>query len=346
MRDRCAGELRELGFAVREIPFEFSGFPGRLATPLLAGIAALVVGFAGRWHAHGRLLVPATATVLGAALLFVVARWLARDGVLATPVMRERGVNLEAVRGGTPTVWVCAHVDSKSQPVPTLLRSSGIVLEVIGYAMTLALAVSTAFGARLDAFLWDFAAVVTLVGAIPVVLSIVGKRSPGALDNASGVVTVISAVRQLSGDQSVGVLLSDGEELGLAGARAWAKTTTQRTRTVLNCDGVDDIGGIQVMFSGRRPSRLLDAIARASRASNVRHGVSRIIPGVLTDSVAFTDAGMDSVTFSRGTFRSLVRVHTRRDDTTHLAGTGIAETAALIAATAGELERGNRGDRR
>ena len=59
------------------------------------------------------------------------------------------------------------------------------------------------------------------------------------------------------------------------------------------------------------------------------------------DSVAFSDAGMDAVTFSRGTFRSLARVHTRRDDTAHLAGTGIAETATLIAATARAI-----GDRR
>jgi hypothetical protein len=62
-----------------------------------------------------------------------------------------------------------------------------------------------------------------------------------------------------------------------------------------------------------------------------------MIPGVLTDSVAFADRGLMSVTFSRGTWRSLVRVHTRRDDLGHLNGTGIPETATLIAATAREM---------
>jgi hypothetical protein len=271
--------------------------------------------------------------------LFLLARWLTTRGILATPVLREHGVNVEAVRGATTDVWLCAHIDSKSQPVPTLLRSSGIVLEGIGYVATLALAMSSAWGAKLDAFLWDLAGVVTLVGAIPVVLSVVGKRSPGALDNASGVATVIAAARQLGDRPNVGVLLTDAEELGLAGARAWAATAarTQRRGVVLNCDGVDDIGAMQVMFSGRRPARVLDRIARASRATNVAYGTSRLIPGVLTDSVAFTDAGMDAVTFSRGTFRSLARVHTQRDNLAHLSGTGIAETATLIAATVREL---------
>jgi Zn-dependent M28 family amino/carboxypeptidase len=206
----------------------------------------------------------------------------------------------------------------------------------------LALATSTALGAKLDAFLWDFTAAVTLVGAIPVVLSMIGNRSPGALDNASGVATVVQAAKQLGENDNVGVLLTDAEELGLAGARAWALNDSRNVATVLNCDGVDDGGGVQVMFSGRRPSRLLDVIARAATQSSVRYGVSRLIPGVLADSVAFSDARMDSVTFSRGTFRSLLRVHTRRDDLAHLAGTGIAETAALMATTARELARGDR----
>jgi hypothetical protein len=271
---------------------------------------------------------------IGAIALFIGARWLIERGVLAAPVMRERGVNLEATRpGDAPSVWLCAHVDSKSQPVPTLARSSGIVLEGIGYVWTLALATAAMFGVTLDRFHWEFAATVTLVGAIPVVLSMVGTRSPGALDNASGVATVIAAARRLAGKRGVGVLITDGEELGLAGARALARTRP-REWTVLNCDGVDDIGGIQVMFTGRRPQKLLDGITKASRTTGIAHGAGRLIPGVLTDSVAFADAGMESVTFSRGSWSTLVRVHTRRDDLAHLRGTGIAETAALIAETA------------
>lgn len=325
-----------MGYAVRERPFEYSGFPGRLATPLLGGVGAAIVGFAGKWGVDGARVAPFILLALGALALFVVGRWLAVRGVLEAPVMRERGVNLEATRAGdTPSIWLCAHVDSKSQPVPTLARSSGIVLEAIGYLSVLALAAVSAAGATPDRFYWEFTAAVTLVGALPVVLSMVGTRSPGALDNASGVATVIAAARQLASERGVGILLTDGEELGLAGARAWAREASPAT--ILNCDGVDDVGGVQVMFSGKRPEKLLDAVARASRATGVVYGSSRLIPGVLTDSVAFSDAGLSSVTFSRGSWRSLARVHSSRDDLAHLQGSGIAETARLIAATAREI---------
>jgi hypothetical protein len=335
-RERCARELREMGYAVRERPFEYSGFPGRLATPLLGGAGAAIVGFAGKWGADGARVGPLMLLALGALVLFVAGRWLAVRGVLAAPVMRERGVNLEATRAGdTPSVWLCAHVDTKSQPVPTIVRSAGIVLESMGYLSALGLVVATAFGATLDQLYWQLAAIVTLVGAIPVVLSIVGERSPGALDNASGVATVIAAARQLADERGIGILLTDGEELGLAGARAWAREPS--SATVLNCDGVDDGGGVQVMFTGKRPEKLLDAVARASRATGVAYGASRLIPGVLTDSVAFSDAGLASVTFSRGSWRSLARIHSRRDDLAHLQGSGIAETAMLIAATARDV---------
>ena len=336
-RERCARELREDGYDVREQPFEFSEFPGRFATPLLGGSASLIVGFAGASGARGARILPLALLVLGAIALVVSGQWLARRGVLAAPLMRQRGVNLEAVpRGQEPDVWLCAHLDSKSQPVPTLVRSAGIVLESLGYLATLAIAATAAigWGGEPRPAYWTLAAVVTLVGAIPVVLSIVGWRSPGALDNASGVVAVLQAARDLKG-QGIGVVITDGEELGLAGARAWAQ---QRKRgTVLNCDGADDKGRIVAMFTGAKPTRILSAIAEATESSALHCDAMRMFPGVLTDSVAFTDAGLESVTFSRGSWRSLARVHSGRDNLAHLGGTGVAEVQTLMRLTAIQL---------
>lgn len=352
-RDRCARDLRAMGFELQERPFEFSEFPGRFATPLFGGAAALIVGVAGHWGAAGARAVPLMVTTLGALALGVAGRWLARRGVLAAPVMRRRGINLQATRpGDAPRAWLCAHLDTKSQPVPTLVRTVGILLTGLGFSITLALSAIAAAGWRPHELFWTSAAVVTLIGAVPVVLSVVGSRSPGALDNASGVVTVLAAARELSKQPGVGVLLTDAEELGLAGARAWAETrrpgktdeasepgeaSENRLAVVLNCDGVDDAGEILVMFSGRRPSAVLDAAARASAATGVPHRVRRLALGILTDSVAFQDAGIPSVTFSRVSLWSLGRVHSRRDDLAHLSGAGIADTATLMAATARAL---------
>jgi peptidase M28-like protein len=323
---------------VRERTFEFSEMPGRFATPLTGAAGALLVGAAGQLAAAGERYAPIAVMTLGAVALLASSSWLAARGVLTVPVLRAHGVNLEATRAGViPSLWLCAHLDSKSQPIPTLLRSIGIVLEAIGVLLTMAWCVAIAFGVTIHAFFWTFAAALTLLGAIPVVLSMVGAESPGALDNASGVATMIAASRQIGQDPRVGVLITDGEELGLAGAREWARHDRPAGTTVLNSDGVDDAGEVQVMYAGRAPSHVLAALGRAARESKVRCQVGRLVPGLLTDSVAFAARGMASVTFSRGTWRSLARVHSRRDDVAHLRGTGVAEVAALVAATTRQL---------
>lgn len=279
-----------------------------------------------------RPLWPALLLVGGALVLALSGRWLSRRGVLHAPVLRTRGVNVVATRGSrAPRVWLCAHVDTKSQPVPTLVRTAGIALEATGYLVASGLAVALTIGWKPHPVWWVFAALVTLGGALPVMLSVVTSRSPGALDNASGVVTVLAAAAQLR-DEEIGVLITDAEELGLAGARSWA-SRAPASAVVLNCDGVDDEGPIVVMFSGHRPANVLDAAAIASTESGVAHQSSRLIPGLLTDSVAFTDAGLASVTFMRGSWRSLARVHSRRDNLSRLRGSGIADTATLMAHT-------------
>ena len=331
-------ELRALGFETVERSFEFSSFPGRYGTPLVGGAAAMLVGLAGQRGAEGQRFAPLAIGLAGVVALLLVARWLTRPGVLRAPLLRQRGVNVEATRPGPPPmVWLCAHVDSKSQPIPTLVRTIGIVVEAVGFLFTLGLAVAVALGAQTHAFYWMQAALVTLLGAIPVVSSVVGARSPGALDNASGVATVIEAARQLGSESRVGVLLTDAEELGLAGARSWAGAAIAGRAPILNCDGVDDHGRIAVMYSGSRPAAVMQAVERASAATGVAHEGMRLIPGILTDSVAFSDAGIASITFSRGTVRTLMRVHSRSDSLANLRGTGVAETAALMAATAREI---------
>ncbi len=335
-RERCALELRQMGFEVRERQFEFSEFPGRFATPVLGAAGAMAVCIAGHWGARGAQWSPLLVVAIGAIAIYLAGRWLSRSGVRAVPVLRNQGTNLEATKGReAPAIWLCAHLDSKSQPVPTLVRSVGIVLESLGLIVTLGLAIAAAFGAFTHSIVWAAAAALTLAGAVPVVLSVVGSQSPGALDNASGVATVLAAARQLGDHRRVGVLITDAEELGLAGARAWAAEA--HSGVVLNCDGVDDAGEVKVMFTGKRPTDLLMAVSRASSSTGVAHHAARMAAGILTDSVAFTDAGLSSVTFSFGSLRSLARVHSGRDNLDHLRGTGIPETAALMAATVREL---------
>ena len=335
-RSACTRHLQSLGFEVRESAFAFSAFPGRFGTPLVGALGLGLVAIAGHWGARGARGIPLLVLVVGGLALLILGRWLTRAGVLRAPVMRQRGVNVEATRSGErPRVWLCAHLDSKSQPIPTLARAAGVIVQSIGTAATIVLASAAALGMHAAYGVWATATLVTLTGSIPVVLSVVGARSPGALDNASGVVTVLSAAAQLQDVEGIGVLLTDAEELGLAGAQAWA--SNRASAVVLNCDGVDDTGDPTIMQPRANVEAVLDALRFASRESSIHVRVRRMPVGLLTDSIAFAQHGFPSVTFSRGGWISLGRVHSSRDDLSRLSGRGIPEVATLMAATARAL---------
>jgi len=285
-RRYCADVLRGQGFSTIEHPFEYSAAVGRFGTPV-AGVAAL-------------LSIALGARLVGAIVILLAGAWLARRGVLALPFLRREGINLEARRDNAPTLWLVAHIDSKSQPVPLLVRSAGIILLAIAW-----------IGG------WPYLAI---VGALPVIASVVGRASAGAVDNASGVATVLSAA-SLLGQAPVGILITDAEELGLAGARAWC--VKNAPSVAINCDGVDDDGQPTLMWTRPR-ARRLEAAFKGVRAIP-------LVPGVLVDSVAFSGAKWEAITLSRGTLGTLRRIHTRKDDLEHLRGDGIAAAARVLA---------------
>jgi hypothetical protein len=184
--------------------------------------------------------------------------------------------------------------------------------------------------------LWTTVAAVAVLGAIPVIASLVGWRSPGALDNASGVASVLGAAELCRG-LPVGVLITDAEELGLAGARSWCAAMEGHARApVLNCDGVDDTGVLTLMWTHPRATRLEQSVRRSVELAVEELRVIPLIPGVLVDGLAFSDAGWECVTLSRGSLATLRRIHTRRDDLERLQGSGIA-TVAKVLATAARL---------
>ena len=323
----CAIELRRLGFVVREEPFEFSAFAGRFGAPsfgVLLPVAATIAVVAANGTASDVPWIAIGIVVLAIAAAIALAR-----GVLDAPVIRQTGMNIEATRGPSPMrVWLVAHLDSKSQPVPMLVRVAGVVVLSIGLVgVAIALLVRPSAAAALLVVAW--------IGGVPLMLSVVGHRSAGALDNASGVAAVLDAAAALSPALPIGVLITDAEELALAGARAWARSQTPGV--ALNCDSVDDDGDLTVMFTRRRPDRLLSAVAEASVASRERLRVIRLLPGILTDSVALADAGWETLTLSRGTLRTLLRIHTSRDNLSSMRGAGIEGAARLLARTAARL---------
>jgi hypothetical protein len=244
-------------------------------------------------------------------------------------------VNLVAKRrdgsNAEPRVWLFAHLDSKSQPVPILVRVAGITLLGMVWVAALSLAVlQLVSGGGGMAGAWLAVNGAAILAAIPVIATTVGARSPGALDNATGVATVLTAVAEVRGAH-VGVCLTSAEELGLAGARAWVRAVTRGgTAVAINCDSVDDCGATTCMYSGSRPDALVESVLAAAKRTGSRIRAHRLLPGVLTDGVALADAAWDVVTLSKGGVRTLARIHTPLDGPDRLTGAGMDEVACVI----------------
>jgi hypothetical protein len=324
-RDYAEQVLDEAGFTVTRERFTYSRFPGSYATPIGGALLTVALVIAAAFGLRGAPWLALATVLAGAIALAGFAASMLGDAVLTLPMLRASSENLVATWGSEmPPVWLVAHLDSKSQPVPSLLRMAGIALLVIALVASLAAATLQLTGLP-SRMAWWISVAAALAGAIPVMASVVGTRSDGALDNASGVAAVLAAAVAVQPEKKVGVLLPSAEELGLAGARAWARGV--RVGTALNVDGVDDAGELTIMFSRAAPTPLIHTLeALSPRPPHVR----RMPLGLLTDSVALADRGWTTVTLSRGSFASLRRVHTSQDSLAALRGDGIDEVATLL----------------
>jgi hypothetical protein len=263
---------------------------------------------------------------LGAVLAGAFASAVMGDGVVTLPWLRADGENLVATRGSSsPAVWLVAHVDSKSQPVPSLLRITGVVLLVLAVLLAIVAGVLQLMLLP-HRMAWWVAGLAALLGGIPVTASVIGTHSDGAVDNASGVAAVLTAAAMVPPGVAFGVLVPSAEELGLAGARAWARSGPVASAII--CDGVDDVGALTILYSWRAPQAVIHTL-RGLAPAPLR--VRRMPLGLATDSVAFAERGWTTLTVSRGSFATLRRVHTSSDSLANLRGDGIGDVALLLA---------------
>jgi hypothetical protein len=290
---------------------------------------------------HSGAGLAALALFIGLTVTGGVGAWLTRRGTIAFPWLRSSSSNLIATRG-SPRVWLAAHSDSKSQTIPMLARIGAVVV-MFGAAALLGVTLLVAWLSGMGnsepvvvSRLVEVIAIVTALAAIPFVFCLTGNRSDGAVDNASGVVSILLAVRDLSEQTDVGVIVTSAEEFGLAGARAHVESRGNPA-IVLNCDTIDDVGSFLCMTHGRNRGSAAAAVNKAAARLGLPVSVRGTIPGILADGIAFADAGWDAVTVSRGNLSTLARVHTSGDTRERLDGSGIAQAARLLAATIEEL---------
>jgi Peptidase family M28 len=319
VQDSITARLVAMGYSVRLQ--DFTASPRRLYAPRVAGTGL-------GWVTLGSALlltlpVPAwSAVVAGGAALAVVAliAYGIAEGHLPIGLPQVSATNIIADRGVAPAVWLVAHSDSKAQSLSLSGRVMAVSLVVVG-GVGLGVSFVVRLGGPLP--LWQTAAVclVALTGAIMLTLPPIRGGSPGAVDNASGVIAALAAAEALRDRSDVGVLITDAEEFGMEGARAFVKSGLARGLFV-NFDGVDGVGAYNVMqHKAGRSQSLSGAHRRVRRAVTdelSRDGTPvRRAPlplGVFVDGSVLAKGGMAGVTVSRGTWHTLQVIHTARDD--------------------------------
>jgi hypothetical protein len=245
--------------------------------------------------------------------------------LFGTPAV-VRGVNLIGRRPTAqppdrPAVWLAAHYDSKGQPISMAIRIIGSAAAVMGAAGTL---VALAAGWTLIPTLAVFALGVGVLAG-----NRVTDRSPGALDNASGLVAILATLDALPSSADVGVLFLDAEEYGLVGARALVTDRSARLEgaAVINFDSLDDRGSSLAFL--HRPGPVGRAVAAELGAVQ-----GRWLP-VIVDGIALSRAARECVTIMKGDWGTARVVHTPRDTADRLTLDGVRHVAAGVARALG-----------
>lgn len=326
--------FEQAGYRIAELPFTFSSLPGRFGVPVLGVIHIIGLWVAAAFIGAGQ---PAGALItLLSALALVGLFWLLTPLLIAKlPWGRLQGTNWLVLSGEAhPRFLVMAHRDSKSQLVPIAARAASVGAAAI---LWVALAIAALVQLTSDVDPGRLAMTLAIVGtllAVPLLLSPALDKSPGALDNASGIATLVGLAGRLRDDAEVGFLVTDGEELGLAGARAAARSI-QRVEGIINVDGIDDRGEFLIMERHGWPRRgsaphVAAALFTAGRMLDLPVRRRDLPHGIQVDHIPFQNAGFPALTLMRGDRRSLWRVHLPADNAGRTTGIGAADAVALI----------------
>ena len=314
VEDLIIQELDALGFETARMPFTTSArrlHAINIATTACGWIALGVVPLFA-------LAIPGWITtsigVSALGLAFVVP-WGIAEGWLPSNTDRVEARNITGRRSGQVRCWLVAHSDSKAQRkslagrvVATLCLFGG----ALGLSALLAVRLLTPISPL---------AVMPAVGLMVLGSALLSGpplegESAGAVDNASGVLAVLSAAQRLEHRKDVGVLVTGAEEFGMEGARAWAAGETEGEFFV-NFDGLDNRGKFNVMTHRSRGGR--------AQTSKIRHAVQEALGrrgdvrrsslplGIFVDGSVLAKAGLSGVTVSRGDWETLSVVHTPRD---------------------------------
>ena len=300
--DYIASFMESNGFTCSREDFPcVGGIQLSYAVAMATGLAAslLVSGAGTARRALGLAL-----AALMEAMVLGESTTLARPAGALLP--RKRGMNLICRKGdGTPRVVVAAHYDTVNQG--SAFKPSRLRFVRPGFLAYNTFPVLTVLlrNRRSAARLLQMAMVAGCASMLQWYL--LGRRNPGANDNASGVaVSMEAAARSASrGIDDIWFVFTDAEECGLMGMEAFcgAHSLEIREAPIINLDSVGSgrlflLEREGMLFRFRAYSPLIELLDGCARRQGLDPGRSRN-PGYTTDALPALVRGLRAASISR-----------------------------------------------
>ncbi len=325
-----AARLAQFGYHVERQPFRFSSTVNVvIALETLIGLLLIAAALG----VHDRLpWISAILAIVLLALLISTGRIndAVRSGAIAPGASEATGwqpgvwtrlgprltaVNLIATLPGQPAdpslphLHLVAHYDSKSQAMPIAARIALFTLTISGTVVFAGLILGGLIVSTLNSAATAAGLIALITGFPLAVLFLVdaGNASPGAIDNASGVGTVLHLAECLAvcpADRlHVTILITSAEELGLMGAAAYVRQYEAALRRqadagglfILNFDGVGMEGDLYYTDAYNRSQGRLGDLLRQAFGELGLPMKKFALPGALFDHIPFTGSGFDAV---------------------------------------------------
>jgi len=305
--DFLADRFRQLNLNVIRQPFSTSMLPLTFVGKFLPIVSMIVLYVVSQtFFAHPRLTILLLWVPL--AMMWLCLRFGAR---LFDRLMKKSNLTTENIIGelpaespDAPTLIVIAHYDSKSQSQPMAPRMLCVIIPLVVYIVLAILALLLLLHISIPNMLVMTLIVIAFVCHLNYLLNVSSNKSPGAIDNASGIGILMDLAEKLPAQLKNKVrlifLASAAEELGLVGAAKFAQTwkhqlNLDRTQ-VVNFDSLGAGGTVLLVTSGRLKN---PAIREQIQTCFDRRGLK------LRSFSFMIGAGMDHMPLARAGFTAL-----------------------------------------
>ena len=220
--------FREIGIEERDEEFSYSDAALKLALPamcLLIGAIGVMGSLAFLWRTS-LVIIPGAAMLVALFFGFKWSSMFERFGLRGS----RKSLNLVGEIGAAAAsgrVLLSAHYDSKSQLMPVLVRASFFIIGyglavLFGIAFIVLGVVFAAGQASLGGKAFFLVSLLSPLMMLGLLFNFTGNRSPGALDDASGIAVILEVARVLAADPmnnlDVTIAAFGCEEIGLCGS--------------------------------------------------------------------------------------------------------------------------------